>query len=222
MYEIFICMETEIWKDIPWYEGKYQASTTGKIRSVNYHREWIQRIIKTVLTHKWYFRFLLYKDWIRRNAMVHRIIALTFIQNTYGKPHVNHINGIKTDNRYENLEWCTSKENNKHAWDTWLNKVSSKNSFICGLKPMIWKFWRLHHSSKPLFSIDKLWNITMFEWTKDAERKTGIFCSQISACCRWERKTAWWYRWRYINLPLMQQSDTTKEAIIKLFEEYGN
>lgn len=100
-----VIVEPEIWKDIPGYEGKYQASSFGRIR--NY---------KDRVLLPWKYKGYLYVDLLDRSLRSHRLIAKAFIPNPLSKPQVNHKNGIKDDNRVENLEWCTNSENAIHAY----------------------------------------------------------------------------------------------------------
>lgn len=117
----------EIWKDIPGFEGLYQASNFGRVKS-------LERVVRRKDAHGGYTCFR-YKEKIlsacknssgymvvplgkrHKTVSVHRLVALTFIPNPFCKEQVNHINGDRSDNKVENLEWCTNRENQRHAVD---------------------------------------------------------------------------------------------------------
>jgi len=130
----------EIWKDIPSYEGSYQVSNHSRIRSLDrivpHKRQGSKfidgQIMKTTHDTKGYLQVHLSGT---RNShhSAHRIIARAFIPNPENKPQVNHRNGVKDDNRIENLEWCTQSENMRHALDTGI-KVAPKGEMSGGAK----------------------------------------------------------------------------------------
>lgn len=101
----------EIWKDIKGYEGKYQVSNMGNVKSLNYRRTGKEKILKLHKNNSGYFMVGLYKDDKYKSFLVHRLVAQAFISNLENKEQIDHINTIKTDNRVENLRWATQKEN---------------------------------------------------------------------------------------------------------------
>lgn len=109
-------MKEEIWKDVTGFEGKYQVSNTGKIRSLAYHKK-NGRIkeLKPFSDKGGYMRVKFCKDGKETTVKVHRIVALEFIPNPQNKREVNHIDGNPKNNMVENLEWATPSENMTHA-----------------------------------------------------------------------------------------------------------
>lgn len=109
---------TEIWRDIVGYEG-YQVSNCGRVRSF---KSGEPRILKPIDNGGSYLIVNLYRDGKGKIQLVHRLVAAAFIPNPESKSEINHINGIKNDNRAENLEWSTHSENQCHAYATGLSK----------------------------------------------------------------------------------------------------
>lgn len=170
----------EIWKDIPNYEGLYQVSNLGRVKSLERidalgHRL-KEKILKPKLT-RGYYEVGLFKNSIRKMYLVHRLVWEAFNGHIPEGLQVNHINEVKTDNRLSNLNLMTAKENTN--WGS-RNERISKNC------------------SKPVlqFTLD---NILVKEFLSiiQIERELGFSCGNIVNCCKGRYKTAYGYIWRY-------------------------
>ena len=118
----------EFWKPIYRFEDSYEVSNFGRIRGkdriLTDGKKWKGRIIKYVVSNDGYIRIKLRSNGVTKTLYVHRLLMETF--HGYSKLDVNHINGIKTDNRLENLEYVTRSENLKHAYKLGLNFYSDE------------------------------------------------------------------------------------------------
>lgn len=128
-------MEEEIWKPVVGYEGLYEVSSLGRVKSFSTHCHKEPKILKPLLTIWGYHYINLCRNRKHKPASIHRLVATAFIPNPNKLPVINHKNGVKTDNRAENLEWCTPKENTRHSIEV-LGKKPKGNNQYGGPKPV--------------------------------------------------------------------------------------
>lgn len=122
--------DIELWADVVGYEGIYQVSNLGNLRSLNFHNQGVPRNIKTNLVAG-YPHAILHCNGEKKNVHIHRLVAETFIPNPDNKQYVNHINGDRQDNRVENLEWCTCSENTTHKYATLGYLGNGRKPVVC-------------------------------------------------------------------------------------------
>ena len=164
----------EIWKPVKDYEGLYEVSNIGNIRSITRYK----KTLKPILNKFGYLYVTLYKNKKSSIKKIHRLVAEAFIPNDENKREVNHKSGIKIDNRVCNLEWSTSQENRLHA-----------------IKNNLWK-----HATKKVKQYDLDGNfIKEWESMKSAYLDLGVTITCISACCRGKTSNAGGFIWRYAN-----------------------
>mgnify|MGYP003480206149 FL=1 len=181
------------------FEWLYEVSSFGRVKSLNYRRTGQEWLLAQSLNWSGYKHVTCFKG-RHRTIRVHVLVGKAFLLNPQNKKTINHINGIKTDNRVENLEWATHKENTQHAWKTWLCKVG-ENNYILKYNPNKWKFWKNHNRSISVLQLSLNWDlIKVWGSMKMAGENLWIGNSEISKCCQWKRcKTAWWFKWMYEN-----------------------
>jgi hypothetical protein len=186
----------EIWKDINGYEGYYQVSNQGNIRSLDRFDGVHDRqgtIIKPTLKQNGYLQVGLRKHRARKWFGVHRLVAIHFIENPDNKPQVNHIDGNKLNNTVENLEWVTGKENQNHAARLGLRDSTPKGKNHCNYG----KFGENSRSAKPVIRLDPKTGEMKLYKAKVLAKNEGFDVTSISKCCHGKLKTHKGYEWYF-------------------------
>lgn len=179
-------MKGEIWKDIEGYEGLYQVSNMGRVRSLKrtvrnarglYKKP--ERIMKPYDNGTGYLQIQLSKEGKSKNIYLHRLVAIAFCENLEGYKEINHIDENKLNNRADNLEWCS-------------------RSYNCTYNGLAKRTPKKHR--KPVFSVNKESGLIMYwESISEAERCTGINNSCITSCCQGKQKSAGGHIWFYAD-----------------------
>ena len=172
----------EVWKDIKGYEGLYQVSNLGNIKSSSSSQN-----LNPSLHSGGYLKIELYKNGKGKYFYVHRIVAEAFIRNQEAKAQVNHIDGNKKHNSVDNLEWATPSENISHAF-----KIGLLQS------PMKGKYGNLNPLSKKIdqYSVEGKF-INTWDSISDVVRHFDCARTSIYRCLRGETKTSMGYVWKY-------------------------
>ena len=165
--------KNENWLPIEGYEGSYEVSDLGRVRSLVNDKKRKMKILKPVDNGIGYLMVCLSKDGKQKWFSVHRLVATAFVPNMFGLNEVNHINEDKTDNRESNLMWCDRKENIN--WGT-----------------------RTQKCTKPVLQFTKSGEFIR-EWPSahEVERVLGFFQGGISMCCLGKTKSAYGFIWKF-------------------------
>ena len=157
----------EIWRDIKDFEGLYQVSNLGRVRSLNFNHT-IGKVKELSLRNdkKGYKQVILYKDGKTKSYKVHRLVAETFIENPNNYEQINHKNEIKSDNTVNNLEWCTNEYNHNYGTRNERVRKSLSKKTLC------------------------ITTGEVFNSMREASIKYGISNGSISECCNNKRNSA--------------------------------
>lgn len=171
-------LDNEKWID--GYEGEYSINIDGVIFSHNYWNKGIKHPMKNSMNSKGYYRVGLSKGGVVRDFKVHRLVMETFSEIDEDRPNINHIDGDKSNNSLDNLEWCTQYENIHHAWENGLSKS--------------------RHTGKGRKRVLQILDgevISKYIGVMDASRKSGVDASSISRVCKGNQILAGGYKWKY-------------------------
>lgn len=206
--------ENEIWKPVVGYEGLYEVSSMGRVRSCD-KEVWNRftyilrkgKLMEQGMDDDGYCTITLCKESKKSNCHVHRLVAMAFIDNPMNLPEVNHKDSIRHNNRAENLEWVTAQGNHDHA------KVKGR--------------FHYEYLEKPVVQIDPTTNkvIQVYRSIVDANSEHGFHIGNIALCCKGYKDTHAGFAWKYDNgynvgdtiyVPPKRSHSTRKRPVAKL------
>ena len=184
-YNKNFALPNEVWSPVKGYEGLYEVSSMGRVKSLNYNKTGKERMRVLTMNKDGYYRVILYKNGKAKWHQVHRLVAAAFLKNDdpEHKTQINHISEFeKENNHYSNLSWMTPKENVNYG--TRNERVAEKMT-NGKLSNKVYQF-----------TLDGKF---IKEWpsTNEVERQLGYGQGNISKCCLEKYKTAYGYKWSY-------------------------
>ena len=197
----------EEWRPVVGYEGLYEVSNMGRVRSVKrtvwdsrgYYKIIQERIRKPRKNNNGYLQVFLHKEGKRKNCTIHRLVAQAFLPNPDNLPEVNHKDENPLNNNINNLEWCTRKYNQNYGTRNIRagKSISKTNTNNPKLSKALTNNPKL---SKSVIAISKVSGLIVeFSSIREAERQLGISHSDITKCCKGKKKSAGNYYWMYAN-----------------------
>ena len=196
-------MIEEIWKDIEGYENLYQVSTMGNVKSLNFNKTSIEKILKPRDNGNGYLTVCLWKNNAYKHKYIHRLVCETFLPNPENKPCIDHVNCVRSDNRLENLRWATYTENLTNPITRKRNSDTHREIYQGENNPNYGNRGKLNSLSKPIVQLDLFGNIiNLWHSAKDAERECGFDASTITKCCKGKKQTHKGFKWMYLDIYL--------------------
>lgn len=195
----------EVWKDVEGYEGRYQVSNLGNVKSLNYGGHGYARNLVPKRNNFGRLWVQLFKDGSSTNMLIHRLVAMAFIPNPNNYPQINHIDENPRNNRVDNLEWCTCQENVAKYLANHPTVQSEHGKLCAGVKRPSRK---TNHYKRTVFTAFKrdipilqlsIDNDVIDNWDNIATvcRINGLNYTSILECCQGKRKTAYGFKWRF-------------------------
>lgn len=182
----------EVWRVIKGYEGYYEVSNLGRVKSVErvviqknrwgkeMARHLKERILEQYEDKDGYLQVDLHKNGIKEHKSIHKLVATAFIPNPHNYSDVHHIDHDQTNNRVENLVWLSKQEHYKEHLCDWVQNLKD-------------------HNSKRIDQIDKITGEVQRQWDRamDAVRECGYSSGNISSCAKGKKKSAYGSVWKY-------------------------
>lgn len=172
----------EIWKDIKGYEGLYQISNLGNVKSLNYRRRGYEKNLTPKRNNDGYLWVELRKDGKQGHYLIHRLVAIAFIQNPNKYPIINHKDENPLNCEVSNLEWCDYSYNYRYSVERHGNRIVKRS-----------KYYNKSVVQKTLSGTQ----IAIFKNISEVVKTLGFNHYAIAECCNGNRKTGYGYKWEF-------------------------